>query len=258
MTPPFSTSLAVKNTSAPPSAKPVQMTMPAPIAAPADTRVPRHLAMVLDARRLGDAAAPAHSLEAMRDLVCGCLESGVECLSVFVPEELVREAAAFEALEAFVRTQREALALWGIKLQALTPPDFRGAENLMGAIREVSETPLEEEKLRLTIAVNYDGRAELLEAIRQLADAAAAGKVSAQNVSAEAIERHFFQRGLPPVDLLIRTGGDRSLSSFLLWHAAYAELLFLSEPFTQFRRQHLKAALADYARRSRTFGALPK
>jgi len=234
------------------------MTLARPVAAPPSTRVPRHVALVLDARRLGDPAAPAHSLEAMRDLVCGCLEHGVEWLSVFVPEVLVRDKAASEALEGFVRTQGEALALWGIRLQALTPPAFSGAEKLVGAIRECADVPLEEEKLRLTLAVNCDGRAELLEAIKQLAADAAAGKVSAQNVSVEALERNLFQRGLPPVDLLIRTGGDKSLSSFLLWHAAYAELLFINEPFTHFRRQHLNAALNDYARRSRTFGALPK
>lgn len=263
MTPPFSSSLAVKNAPAIPAAKPVQMIV-APAVAPSSTRVPRHLAMVVDARHLGDPAAPAHSLEAMRDLVCGCLEHGVEWLSVFVPEELVRDNAAFDALEEFIRTQGEALALWGIRLSALTPSTGSGqapltrAEKLLGAIRDAGAMPLEEEKLRLTLAVNYDGRAELLQAIKHLADEAAAGRLAPRKLSAETLERNLFQRGLPPVDLLIRTGGNRSLSSFLLWHAAYAELLFISEPFTLFRRQHLEAALSDYARRSRTFGALPK
>lgn len=237
--------------------KTVQHVRPAP-AAPASTRVPRHMAMVLDARRIGDAAAPAHSLEAMRDLVCGCLEQGVEWLSVYVPEQLVRESAAFEALENFVRSQADALAVWGIRLSALTPPNLSGAEKLLGAIREAGALPLEDVRLNLTIAVNYDGRTELLAAIKHLADEAAAGRIAPDKLSAEMLESSLFMRGLPPVDLLVRTGGDKSLSSFLLWHAAYAELLFLDVPFTQFRRQHLKTALADYARRSRTFGALPK
>src|SRR5882672_10870109 len=114
MTPPFSsTALALPQTSESRTAPSVRAA-PKAKREPPTPQCPRHLALVLDTHGLGDAAAPAQSLEAMRDLVCGCLDGGIEWLSVFVPEELVADRGAFEALESFVRTQSEALALWGI------------------------------------------------------------------------------------------------------------------------------------------------
>ncbi|MCY3024383.1 MAG: undecaprenyl diphosphate synthase family protein, partial [Planctomycetota bacterium] len=86
---------------------------------------------------------------------------------------------------------------------------------------------------------------------------AARCKLRPSDITPERLQAQLLSRDLPPVDLLVRTGGVGRISDFLLWQAGYAELFFADVPWCDFRRDHLRAALADYARRRRTFGALP-
>lgn len=102
----------------------------------------------------------------------------------------------------------------------------------------------------LNLAISYGGRQEMLKAVNELI---ALGRPS---VTEQEFSDHLYTRGLPDPDLLIRTSGEMRISNFLLWQLAYAEIVVTDTLWPDFRRSHLEAALREYARRSRRFGAL--
>ncbi|MBS0516309.1 MAG: di-trans,poly-cis-decaprenylcistransferase, partial [Proteobacteria bacterium] len=108
----------------------------------------------------------------------------------------------------------------------------------------------------LAIALNYGSQNELAGAARRLAERVRAGEIAADAITPEAIERELYTADLPPVDLLIRTSGEHRLSNFLLWQAAYAELLFVDTLWPDFGSDEFVAALDDFARRERRFGGV--
>jgi len=108
----------------------------------------------------------------------------------------------------------------------------------------------------LAIALNYGAQAELVEAARRLASKVAAGDMDAQAITPEAIEGELQTNGLPPLDLVIRTSGEQRLSNFLLWQAAYAELLFVDTLWPDFDEAALADAVTEFGRRHRRFGGL--
>ena len=108
----------------------------------------------------------------------------------------------------------------------------------------------------LAIALNYGAQAELVEAARALAVQAAAGGLDPTAIDADAIETQLETRDLPPLDLLIRTSGEQRLSNFLLWQAAYAELLFVETLWPDFGADDLAAAVDAFGQRQRRYGGL--
>ena len=110
--------------------------------------------------------------------------------------------------------------------------------------------------MTLAIALNYGARNELVQAMRRLADQVAAGTLGAADIDEQKIEAALDTHDLPPLDLLIRTSGEQRLSNFLLWQAAYAELLFVDTLWPDFDGDTMRAALAEYARRERRYGGL--
>jgi len=229
-------------------------------------RVPRHLALVLDAPRRIDSAG---HLAALRETIRGCREQGVGWLSVLLPAAHNGHSAVscemLNALRGYVQSAAAGLAAQGVRLAAYPCAGTNGcgdgaveaARAFFRVLNAAAELSVPAECLCVHFSAGCGGRAELLEALRQLAGEAAAGRLRASEVTAARLEEQLSARALPPVDLLVRTGGSQRISDFLLWQAAYAELLFLEVPWAQFRREHLRAALDDYARRRRTFGALP-
>ena len=110
--------------------------------------------------------------------------------------------------------------------------------------------------MTVAIALNYGARGELVSAARKLAKQAAAGVLDPAAIDEARIEAALDTHDLPPLDLLIRTSGEQRLSNFLLWQAAYAELLFVETLWPDFDGDTLRAALAEYARRERRYGGL--
>jgi undecaprenyl diphosphate synthase len=110
-------------------------------------------------------------------------------------------------------------------------------------------------RFNLTIAFNYGGQDEIVRAARRVAEDVAAGKLAPSDVNAAAIEARLDTHELPPPDLIIRTSGETRLSNFLLWQAAYAELVFQDVLWPDFDKASLEAAIAAYAQRERRYGA---
>ena len=242
---------------------------PAQHTAPAlGVRLPRHVAIIMDGngrwgagRGLPRLAGHARGVEAAREAIAGCLERGLGALSLYAfsilnwrrPDEEVR--GLMELLRQYLNTEAEALRERGVRLRLLGERGGLPAEVREAAERAEAATA-HGSRLALNLAVNYGGREELVRAARRLAADVVAGRLSPEAVNEQCLQDALYTAGLPPVDLLIRTAGVRRLSNFLLWQAAYAELLFMDVLWPDFTRAHLDAALADFAGRKRTFGGL--
>jgi undecaprenyl pyrophosphate synthase len=198
------------------------------------TRVPHHTAAVLD----------EHGAAALSVLVDGALQQGLNCLSLDV-------GSCVRGTATFLKDRGAVLAQRGVAFRALTnlQPSREESETL-DLIRNLSEhnTPA---RTTLTLAVAYSTKNDLTAA------AASVGKSAGEPDPSE-FQRHMAARNLPPVDLFLYAGGSARLSGFLLWHAAYAELAFCSRTWAEFAANDLRAVVADYAARNRTFGALKK
>jgi len=229
-------------------------------AGPDIASVPRHVAIIMDgngrwakARGLPRVAGHRAGAEAARAVLRAAGEAGVECLTLyaFSSENWRRPAQEVSDLTGLLRfyIQRELNSLHkeGIRLKILGDHTAFEAD-VAKLVDKAVERTAGNTRMTLAIALNYGSRAELVRAARA---AAAAGEIDE-----DSIERALDTQDLPPLDLLIRTSGEQRLSNFLLWQAAYAELLFVDTLWPDFDGDALRAALADYARRERRYGGL--
>jgi undecaprenyl diphosphate synthase len=224
--------------------------------------VPRHVAVIMDgnrrwARQRGVSEAEGHSagVDAIRPIVERAGDAGVEALSIFAfsRENWQRDdeevATLFALMEAAIRREVPDLIRDGVRIRVLgrleeLPSSTR--ESIQQAIADTAAGT----KLALNIAFNYSGRSEIVDAARK----ALADGLSPTELDEQHIEERLYTAQLPPLDLLIRTGGEQRISNFLIWQAAYAELFFSDRLWPDFDQAEFDAALAEYARRSRRFG----
>lgn len=229
-------------------------------AGPDTSSVPRHVAIIMDgngrwakARGLPRVAGHRAGAEAARAVLRAAGEAGVECLTLyaFSSENWRRPAQEISDLTGLLRfyIQRELNSLHkeGIRLKILGDHTAFEAD-VAKLVDKAVERTAGNTRMTLAIALNYGSRAELVRAARA---AAAAGEIDE-----DSIERALDTHDLPPLDLLIRTSGEQRLSNFLLWQAAYAELLFVDTLWPDFDGGALRAALSEYARRERRYGGL--
>ncbi|MGP3989188.1 polyprenyl diphosphate synthase [Streptomyces sp. 3N207] len=227
---------------------------------------PRHVACIMDGngrwaqhrgleRTHGHMAART-ALEAVLD---GALQEKVEWLTLFVfstenwsrPEEEVSFLVRFLAQHVIGRGTQH-MHRRGVRLRLLGGGDPRIPAEATERLREAEELTRDNSTLQLSLAFNYGGRQDVCEAARSLV----AQGVPAEEITAETFAQHMQIPELPDVDLLLRTGGEHRLSNFLLWHCAYAELVFLDVLWPDFRTSHFRHALELYHQRGRRFGAL--
>jgi undecaprenyl diphosphate synthase len=209
------------------------------------------------AERRGLPVAEGHreGTRALRRTVEAAIDLGVESLAVyaFSTENWSRPADEVEALmEIFGETiERELpdLAKQGVRTRFVGRRD-RAPEALKRQMEQLEAETAANDRLRLWIAFDYGGRAELVEAARR----AISSGVAADQLDEEAFAAHLYAPDLPDPDLLIRTSGELRLSNFLLWQLAYAELVFVETLWPDFGGDDLRHALADYATRRRRFG----
>ena len=121
-------------------------------------------------------------------------------------------------------------------------------------MEEAEAHTADNQRLTLNLAVNYGGRAEIVDAAAETARAVLSGALAADQITEETFAGHLYLGGVPDPDLLIRTGGELRVSNYLLWQIAYSEIWVTPVLWPDFRRVHLLAAIVDYQRRRRTFG----
>jgi len=218
----------------------------------------KHVAIIMDGngrwakqRLMPRALGHQRGVEAVRRAVRAAGELGLEVLTLYAfstenwrrPEDEI--SALMGLLKRFILSDLEEIAGNGVRLKIIGdykafPSDI--VELIEGALERTSGNA----GLTLVIALNYGSQDEIA---RAAAKAAAAGPVTVKSIAA-----HLDTADLPPLDLLIRTSGEVRLSNFLLWQAAYAEMAFLDVLWPDFTRDHLEAALADFANRERRYG----
>ena len=230
--------------------------------------VPRHVAIIMDgngrwakARGLPRIAGHREGAEAARRAVRAAGETGVECLTLYAfssenwrrPEEEVEGLMGL--LRHYIGRELDSLHRQGIRLRILGdhrafPPET--ARMVDAAVERTASN----DRMTVAIALNYGARAELVRAARALAGRVAAGELAVDQINEDAVEAALDTHGLPPLDLLIRTSGEHRLSNFLLWQAAYAELVFLDRLWPDFDGDAFRAALDEFAGRERRYGGL--
>jgi len=231
-------------------------------------RVPRHLAIILDgngrwatAKGLPRLAGHVRGVEAVRETVAAALELGVEHLSLYAFSSLNWQRPAEEVLglmalfKHYLDHEARRMAGQGVRLRHIGERQRLPAE-VVQALEDAEARTAAGERMTLHVAVNYGGREEIVHAVKTLAAEVAAGRMQPEGIDAARLASQLFTADAPPVDLMVRTAGERRISNFLLWQSAYAELLFLDVLWPDFTRAHLKDALDDFARRKRTFGGL--
>lgn len=230
--------------------------------------VPRHVAIIMDgngrwakARGLPRVAGHRAGAEAARRTLRAAGEAGVECLTLYAfssenwrrPEAEINDLMGL--LRLYIGSELNALHKEGVRIKIIG--DHTAFEP--GTARMVDEAVARtagNTRMTLAVALNYGARAELVGAARALARRAASGGIDPNSIDEAAIEAELHTSKLPPLDLLIRTSGEVRLSNFLLWQAAYAELIFTDTLWPDFDGDALRACLAEFGARERRYGGL--
>jgi undecaprenyl diphosphate synthase len=228
-------------------------------------RIPRHIACVMDgngrwAERRGLPRTDGHAAgeEALVDTVDGALELGTEWLTVYAfstenwrrPADEVRFLMGFN--ESLLLRRRDELHAKGVRVRFIGRRDWRVPRRVLRRIDEAVELTRGNRRLTLTLAFNYGGRAEIIDAVRAMVEAG----TPADKVTEKRLRQHLYAPDMPDPDLVVRTSGEYRISNFLLWELAYSELVFTETLWPDFRREHLFDAVREFQGRDRRFGGV--
>ena len=233
------------------------------------SRLPRHVGVIMDgngrwAKRNKLKVALGHraGTEALRGIIREASDLGIEALSLyaFSTENWRRSQTEVDALMAlllqFFKSEIDELDEKNVRVLILGDKETMPAPQ-RAALLEAERRTRSNTGLRLCLAVNYGGRAELARAARLLARDAAEGKLDPSRIDEAMIAGRLYTADVPDVDLLIRTSGEMRLSNFLLWQCAYAEFLFPETLWPDFTAEDFRRCLAQYQARTRRFGGRP-
>jgi undecaprenyl diphosphate synthase len=231
--------------------------------------MPKHVAIVMDgngrwAERRGLKRTEGHAAgeEALFDAVEGALEIGLQWMTVYAfstenwrrPLDEVRFLMNFN--ERLLVARRDELNEKQVRVRFIGRRTGRVPRRVLRRIEETEALTERNRKLTLTFAFNYGGRAELADAVRVIAQEAAAGRLDPSKIDERTLHRHLYAPDMPDPDLLVRTSGEHRISNYLLWQLAYSELIFTDVLWPDFRRQHLWDAIEEFQQRERRFGAV--
>jgi undecaprenyl diphosphate synthase len=224
--------------------------------------LPRHVAIVMDGNRrwaknhgLSEGEGHSAGVDAIRPIVEHAADRGIEALSIyaFSRENWTRSdeevGTLFALLEAAIRRETPDLVRQGVRVQILGRL-HELPETTRASIAEAISATAGGRRMTLNVAFNYSGRSEIVDAVQ----AAMGEGIAAAEVTEQVINDRLYTSDVPPLDLLIRTGGEQRISNFLIWQAAYAELYFTDTLWPDFEPATLDAALTEFARRTRRFG----
>jgi len=230
---------------------------------------PTHVAIIMDgngrwaaSRRLPRIAGHREGARAVRRTIEAAIQSGVAWLTIYAFSSENWRRPLGEVLDLtgllrhYLRTEIAELNANGVRLRFIGDHARFDADiqrDLAAAERDTAGNT----RLTLAVALSYGARAEIVAAARAVAEAAVAGRLDPARLDETLFASFLATDGMPDPDLIIRTSGEQRLSNFLLWQGAYAELVFLDVLWPDFGPEHFAAALAEYARRERRFGARP-
>lgn len=230
-------------------------------------KLPRHIAVIMDgngrwAQNKGAARVFGHrnAIKSVREVSEGCAELGIEHLTLyaFSTENWARPkhevSALMELLVHTVREEMPTLMKNNISLHAIGEIERlpeRSRQELLEGIQKTKDNS----GLKLTLALAYSGKWDIVQAARQIAREVASGSMQPEDINEHLFAGRLSTGDWPEVDLMLRTGGDKRISNFMLWQLAYSELYFYDDLlWPDFRRQHLYEAIIAYQGRERRFG----
>lgn len=242
------------------------MSLSAVVGETANQSLPRHVAIIMDgngrwAQQRGKIRVQGHKagVRSVREAVSFSARAGMEALTLFAfssenwrrPEGEV--SALMELFMMVLGREVDKLHQNGIRLRVIGDIS-RFSERLQEKIAKAEALTANNAGMTLNIAANYGGQWDIVQAARRLADEVAAGHLRSEQITESTFSDYVCMADLPPVDLLIRTGGDHRISNFLLWQMAYAELYFTPVLWPDFDEQHFSEAIASFVSRERRFG----
>jgi undecaprenyl diphosphate synthase len=231
-------------------------------------RLPRHVAVIMDGngrwaaqRSQPRVAGHRAGVEAVRASVDTGARLGLKALTLyaFSTENWKRPRFEVDALmrmlKRYLRIELEEIDRQNIRFQPIGRTD-KLAESVRRELQRAVERTAKNTGMVLSVALNYGGRAEIVDACRAAIKKMQGDGRDPATLSEEDIERELYTRGLPDLDLLVRTSGEMRISNFLLWQAAYSEIYVTETLWPDFRRTHLLEAVVDFQARDRRFGGL--
>ncbi len=239
---------------------------PATTADPAAVSVPRHVAIIMDGngrwakrRFLPRIAGHRAGAEAVRKTVRAATDLGIKALTLYAfssenwRRSIEEVTDLMGLLRHYLRKEIDGLHRENIRVRVIG--DIDGLDgDLINLVREGVERTKNNSRMDFVLALNYGAQDEMVRAMRDIAGQVRDGSIAPEDICTGMIDSRLDTSALPPLDLLIRTSGERRLSNFLLWQAAYAELLFVDTLWPDFDGKALAAAVADYGTRERRFG----
>jgi undecaprenyl diphosphate synthase len=231
------------------------------------SRIPVHVACVMDgngrwAQARGLARTEGHTAgeHALFEAIEGALELGIGWLTVYAfstenwrrPRDEVRFLMGFN--ESILLRRRDELHERGVRVRFVGRRDWRVPRRVLRRMDETVELTQKNKTMQLTLAFNYGGRAELVDAVKRIVSE----DIPPEKIDERTIRAHLYDPEMPDPDLVIRTSGEYRISNFLLWELAYSELVFTDVLWPDFTRDHLVDAIRQYQSRSRRFGGVAR
>jgi len=228
--------------------------------------LPKHVAIIMDgngrwAKNKGAARVFGHknAINAVRDVTEGCAELGVEYLTLyaFSTENWSRPkfevTALMELLVSTLTSEMKTLMDNSVRLETIGDTESL-PKKCQRELKEAMEKTSKNTGMTLVLALSYSGRWDLTQATKAIALDVSRGKINAENIDQELIDKYLNTSGIPDPELLIRTSGEQRVSNFLLWQMAYTEFFITDTLWPDFRKEHLYKALIAYQERERRFG----
>ena len=228
----------------------------------------KHIAFIMDgngrwakARKLPRHLGHKEGCERISEIYEACLEKGVEAISLYAfstenwnrPKDEIRHL--FNYLDIFFKREMNRMLKDGCRV--ITSGDIsKLPEKTQKTIARAVELSKDNRRCTFNVCLNYGGKAELVRAAKLFAQDVKDGKASIDDLTEESFENYLYTKGLPPVDLLIRTSGEQRTSNYMPWQLAYAEFIFTPVPWPDFTKAEFEKCLEEYYSRSRRFGGI--
>jgi undecaprenyl diphosphate synthase len=234
------------------------------------THLPSHVAIIMDgngrwAKKIGRKRAFGHEngTSSVRECIDQSMKLGIKNLTLFVfsTENWNRPKLEVNALMDLLvfSLEKERISLIENEIRVNVIGDLETLKNKpKSKLKSIISQTKSNKKLNLNLAISYGSKQELVNAIREVSNKVKNNIISSKNIDENIINEHLYTRNLPNVDLLIRTGGEKRVSNFLLWQIAYAEMYFTDILWPDFKKENFLEALDDYQKRERRFGKINK
>lgn len=235
-----------------------------------DINMPAHVGIIMDGngrwaeqRNLSRTEGHREGAKAVREAITHARESGIKVLTLYAfstenwSRPIGEVTAIMEMVAKYLSSETQTMIDNGIRMK-LIGDKSRFANSLLGVINRSEELTKDKTDMLLQIALNYGGRHELVRATRKIAKLAAEGILSLEDIDEKLISDNLDTKGVPDCDLIIRTGGEKRLSNFLMWQGAYSELYFSDVLWPDFDNEEFDKAIEFFSQRQRRFGGIKK